>query len=194
MAERKPLSKAKRFEVFKRDSFRCQYCGRSAPDVILEVDHIIPVAEGGKNDLMNLITSCRDCNRGKGKRKLTDRDILEKQKAELDALNEKREQMKMMVQWREELSNLTEQQVDEVEKLIVKLTGFKLSTSGRNNMHSLVKRFGFNEVLESTEVAFRYYYLRHNNPDDDDFNYAFNKIGGICYNRIKQGDVEDGNV
>ena len=43
----------------------CQYCGQSAPDVVLEVDHIVPVAEGGDNDIMNLITSCRDCNRGK---------------------------------------------------------------------------------------------------------------------------------
>ena len=43
MAKRKNLSKSVRFEVFKRDSFKCQYCGKSAPDVVLEVDHIIPV-------------------------------------------------------------------------------------------------------------------------------------------------------
>ena len=72
MAKRKTLSKKIRFEVFKRDSFTCQYCGRSAPDVILEVDHINPVANGGDNDIMNLITSCRDCNRGKGKTELSD--------------------------------------------------------------------------------------------------------------------------
>ena len=53
-----------RFEVFKRDNFKCQYCGNSAPDVILHVDHIIPVAEKGSNDLKNLITSCKQCNLG----------------------------------------------------------------------------------------------------------------------------------
>ncbi len=68
--KRKGLSKKLRFEVFKRDGFTCQYCGRSAPDVILEVDHIKSVKNGGDNDIMNLITSCFDCNRGKGKRKL----------------------------------------------------------------------------------------------------------------------------
>ena len=67
MAERRPIGKKMRFEVFKRDSFRCQYCGRSAPDVILEVDHMVSIADGGKNTLGNLVTSCRDCNRGKGK-------------------------------------------------------------------------------------------------------------------------------
>ena len=62
---RKPLSKKTRFEVFKRDSFTCQYCGRKAPDVILHVDHIKAVVKGGDNDIFNLITSCADCNLGK---------------------------------------------------------------------------------------------------------------------------------
>lgn len=60
------LSKKIRFEVFKRDLFVCQYCGKTPPAVTLEVDHINPVAEGGGNDLDNLITACFDCNRGKG--------------------------------------------------------------------------------------------------------------------------------
>lgn len=62
---RKPLSKRVRFEVFKRDSFTCQYCGKQPPEVILHVDHIAPVAEGGSDDFDNLITSCQDCNLGK---------------------------------------------------------------------------------------------------------------------------------
>ena len=66
--DRKPLSKKTRFEVFKRDSFKCQYCGKSAPEVVLNVDHIVPVAADGKNDIMNLITSCFDCNSGKSDR------------------------------------------------------------------------------------------------------------------------------
>jgi len=68
----KAISKKVRFEVFKRDSFKCQYCGASAPDVILEVDHIQPVAKRGKNDIMNLLTACKDCNAGKSDRLLDD--------------------------------------------------------------------------------------------------------------------------
>lgn len=63
MAERKQLSNYVRFQVLKRDLFTCQYCGRSG--VELEVDHITPVSKGGTNDMDNLITSCKDCNRGK---------------------------------------------------------------------------------------------------------------------------------
>ena len=43
-------------------------------DVILEVDHVLPVCEGGTNDIDNLVTSCKDCNRGKGKTKLNDKN------------------------------------------------------------------------------------------------------------------------
>lgn len=194
MPKRSPLSKKIRFEVFKRDSFRCQYCGRSAPDAILEVDHIVPVADGGDNDIMNLITSCRDCNRGKGKSKLDDNAILARQKAELDELNERREQMEMMIQWREELSNISDMQAQEVGKLIFKLTGERLRTDQFNTVYSLIKRFGFNEVMTSAEISYRRYYLNYIDPTREKFNYAFNKIGGVCYNRIKQGDAKNGNV
>lgn len=69
---RRGLSPRTRFEVFKRDAFTCQYCGRQAPDVILNCDHLLSVAQGGDNDILNLITSCRECNDGKGVALLSD--------------------------------------------------------------------------------------------------------------------------
>ena len=60
---RKPLSIRKRFFVLKRDRYRCRMCGRSG--VELEVDHKIPVAQGGSDALDNLQALCFDCNRGK---------------------------------------------------------------------------------------------------------------------------------
>lgn len=68
---RKAISKKTRFEVFKRDDFACSYCGQKPPAVVLEVDHIVPVAKGGKNGMDNLITACFDCNRGKAANTLT---------------------------------------------------------------------------------------------------------------------------
>lgn len=50
-------------EVFERDSFSCFYCRKVGG--ILEVDHYIPISKGGTNDLSNLKTSCRRCNRQK---------------------------------------------------------------------------------------------------------------------------------
>jgi hypothetical protein len=68
--KRKGMSKKLRFSVFERDGFTCRYCGKTPPDVRLSVDHIDPVSKGGTNDESNLITSCAECNGGKGSRKL----------------------------------------------------------------------------------------------------------------------------
>jgi hypothetical protein len=61
------ISAKLRFEVFNRDNFTCRYCGRKTPEVILELDHVIPLSKGRTGDLDNLTTSCFECNRGKGK-------------------------------------------------------------------------------------------------------------------------------
>lgn len=62
---RTPLSSRRRFEALKRDGFACQYCGRRAPNVVLHVDHIVPVSAGGSDDLDNFICACMTCNLGK---------------------------------------------------------------------------------------------------------------------------------
>lgn len=61
-----PITPRKRFELLKRDGFACQYCGARAPNVHLQLDHIIPLASGGGNGDDNLIAACVDCNQGKG--------------------------------------------------------------------------------------------------------------------------------
>jgi HNH endonuclease len=63
---REPITVSLRFEIFKRDHYRCQMCGAYASEsVTLEVDHKIAVAKGGTNDRSNLWTLCWECNRGK---------------------------------------------------------------------------------------------------------------------------------
>lgn len=67
-----PVSKSLRFEVLRRDRFRCSYCGAGAPEVTLHVDHIVPESLGGPNTPDNLTTACQDCNTGKAGRTLDD--------------------------------------------------------------------------------------------------------------------------
>lgn len=171
--KRKAISKKLRFEVFKRDSFTCQYCGRKAPDVVLEVDHIKPVAEGGKNTLLNLVTSCMECNRGKGKRVLTENQELEKERKQLEIMQERREQLKMMVEWKDELAQLEDEQIKFIESIIFdgkdEFTDF-----GRRKVKMHIRRFGFDVVAESAEIASLQY---------GDFEERFQKLGGIAYNR-----------
>lgn len=64
------IDKATRFRVLANAKFTCFYCGRRAPEVKLEVDHVDPRANGGSGDPENLVAACFDCNRGKGHRVL----------------------------------------------------------------------------------------------------------------------------
>lgn len=64
--ERSKMNNSLRYDVLQRDGFRCRICGRTSNDgVKLHVDHIIPVAKGGKTELSNLRTLCDICNSGK---------------------------------------------------------------------------------------------------------------------------------
>lgn len=65
MTEQKQISKRLRYEVLRRDNHACRYCGATAPDVKLTIDHVVPVALGGTNEPSNLVAACVDCNGGK---------------------------------------------------------------------------------------------------------------------------------
>lgn len=68
------ISKRRRFRILKRDGFRCRYCGSAAADgAELEVDHVHPRSRGGGDDPRNLVTACRQCNRGKHAEVLADK-------------------------------------------------------------------------------------------------------------------------
>lgn len=65
--ERAKMSAALRYEIIKRDGYRCRACGFSVQDgAHLHVDHIIPVSKGGLTERTNLQTLCTVCNLGKG--------------------------------------------------------------------------------------------------------------------------------
>lgn len=64
--ERAKMTVSLRYEILRRDNFRCQICGSTAQDgVKLHVDHIVPVSKGGKTTYSNLRTLCDRCNMGK---------------------------------------------------------------------------------------------------------------------------------
>jgi len=62
--KRDPLSHL-RHECFVRDNYTCVECGKTSKDSSLEADHILPVSQGGTDELSNLQTLCFDCNRSK---------------------------------------------------------------------------------------------------------------------------------
>lgn len=154
-SKRKAITKSVRFEVFKRDSFKCQYCGQSSPEVVLEVDHIHPVSKGGDNDLLNLITSCRACNAGKSDKTLDDNSAIQRQRRQLEELNERREQLEMLLRWREGLDSLAGAELQSVIDRVESEMGDAayLNEMGEKKIAQWLKKFSVSELFEAIDEA-----------------------------------------
>jgi 5-methylcytosine-specific restriction enzyme A len=61
LSKRKGRSK-RRMRILSRDSFLCNHCSQPFPESNLEVDHIIPLVQGGSDDDCNLQTLCKPCH------------------------------------------------------------------------------------------------------------------------------------
>ncbi len=72
-----------RKNVFLRDGYRCQYCGRQFPPAFLTLDHVKPISQNGKTQWDNVVTACKDCNIKKGNRNPSEAgmSLLQKPKA-----------------------------------------------------------------------------------------------------------------
>lgn len=84
-AQRALMTSQLRRKIMERDNFSCQICGlsnREEPNLLLEIDHIIPIAKGGMTTEDNLQTLCWRCNRSKGSKIIpfNNKDIIENEK------------------------------------------------------------------------------------------------------------------
>ena len=128
---RQPIPRKLRHEVFKRDGYRCRECGASKDETSLEIDHITPVARGGTNDIDNLQTLCRECNRMKHTDEWvggeTDLEVAENELSALEKqLLEAKEKLKLAnneddeIEYKFEVKKLTDD-MDDVKSKIDKI-------------------------------------------------------------------------
>ena len=152
--KRKPISPSLRFDVLEKDNFTCQYCGAKATDenVLLEIDHIIPVSKGGDNNIENLITSCKKCNIGKSAKKLGAKKRLTLRQKEIKELEQKREQQEMYLKSRLNKRNESEILVNYIHGLCSKYElNRQLNDNGKNLIFKLYKKIGLEKVFDLIE-------------------------------------------
>jgi HNH endonuclease len=177
------IPKSVRFEVFKRDRFTCQYCGKQAPEVVLHVDHIEPVSKGGTNDLLNLITACESCNLGKSDRQLDDHSAVAKKRGQLEALQERKEQLELMMEWQKELLNLDRAAETEAADFWAQLVPpHKLNDAGIQELSKLLHdKFSLPEVLDAMRISVRQYLeYEGEKPTIESVNKAWAYVSKIC--------------
>lgn len=146
---RKPLSKRLRFDVFKRDGFSCQYCGATPPKVVLEVDHINPVALGGEDEIDNLVTACFACNRGKSANPLS---VVPQSLAEKAAeVAEREEQLKG---YQDILAAKRERVEDDIWTVFYRWREQESTTHERfNSVKRFIEQLGLDDVLDSVDIT-----------------------------------------
>lgn len=176
--KRKALSKKARFEVFKRDEFSCQYCGRRPPEIVLEVDHIVAVANGGGDDDHNLLTACFDCNRGKRDGTLEALPIDVPARAAM--LKERMDQAHAYEDLLQERRTLEEWAVSDVVAAYERaFPGWTVADRVRPSIRNFLRRLPKAEVIDAMELA-----CARMNSDK-----AFRYFCGVCWNRITASEA-----
>lgn len=149
---RQPLTKKARFDVFKRDAFCCQYCGNKPPKVVLEVDHIHPVAGGGDNSADNLITACFDCNRGKSDRLLSSVPQGLEERAAL--LAEKQEQIKAYGKLIKSIKRREDKSINAVQEVFQShFGGFSFTPKFRESVRIFIQKMPIDDVEQAMHTA-----------------------------------------
>lgn len=183
MAKRKSFSIKDRFDIFKRDDFKCQYCGAESPAVVLEVDHIMPISKGGSNDRHNLITACFDCNRGKGKSKLSERTKKINVEDNLDLEIESKAQVEAYEKFLKAKSAKVNRAIKSLKDYWIYLNDDKneLTRNTNSGLKYFIKNLAITELKDYMEISV----YRMRTARD-----AYKYFCGICHSKIreKRGD------
>lgn len=174
------ISKKTRFDVFKRDGFKCVYCGATPSEsVLLEVDHIHPVAEGGTNDQDNLVTACCDCNRGKGAGLLSSVPQPLEEKAALIA--EREAQIRAYYEILELRKERKDEEAWSVAEIFMDRYGQDdIRKDYLSSIRMFLERLNVFAVREAMDIACsRKNYAPH----------AFKYFCGVCWSKIKSGET-----
>lgn len=179
------ISKKIRFEVFKRDGFYCQYCGKTPPDVTLEVDHITPKSKKGNDDINNLITACFDCNRGKSNIKLERLPNTMKQNFEI--LKEKELQLKEYNKFIDKAEKRLSKDVETVAEIYSSyFEKWECSEQFKVQIKNFIRKLGKRDALDSMEEACVRMGMWTNGRDR-----ALKYFCGICWNKIRAKYAQD---
>uniref|UniRef100_A0A6M3MAY5 Putative homing endonuclease n=1 Tax=viral metagenome TaxID=1070528 RepID=A0A6M3MAY5_9ZZZZ len=176
--QRKPLSKSLRFEVFKKDNFTCSYCGQKPPEIVLEVDHIVPVSKGGTDEILNLITSCFNCNRGKSDKTLN--TIIRPDAKEMsENIQQQVEQAKIYYKYLKEKDEILSIEIEKVIEYFNNLFNQinYIGIQEKTTLKTFMKYFNAYELMEYLNIA------------SQKVKYAcegFRYFCGICFTKIKE--------
>lgn len=197
-----PIAHRTRFKILQKYGFKCRYCGRGHPQVsiqVLQIDHVVSVADGGKNQEDNLVVACQDCNLGKSKQSLNPIDIcLDFEDKHQDEFQEFFDDLDQQLLAKENAYEIRNQVVRRVAQYWYKLApGHSFSDAGWNKVNTLVERYNLETIINAMDMAASDHlvFMKDNKAvTGESWRAAFSAVALLCeqksnvVNRFQQND------
>lgn len=160
------MSDELRIKVFERDEFTCQQCGMSAPEVVL---YAVPIDDSDADGADGMVTICSECAG-----------------VDEDSPSERELQLDMMRAWQADITMRMFDGARIVSDVVEMVSGHRLDSRYLMKMAKLVDQFGLAEVCDAARTSFSQYPFN----TKEEWEFALDKIGGICYCRTHKTCVQ----
>jgi hypothetical protein len=151
---------------------------------VLEIDHVVPRVQGGDDDPANLVTSCFDCNRGKGPRELDENYLAEIREPNFKMVREKLDQLKAYYETLSEKQEFLDAYVDALDHYWWSELAEEEYTWGENrraNLRRMLAESDYYTIRDCMALAFS------NKPYwDPNSEKLWKYFCGIVWNRIRR--------
>jgi TolA-binding protein len=181
-----PEYKRIKYEVFEKDAFKCQFCGTGAPNVTLQLVRIQDAQPDEEwLDTAFLSTSCKVCEK---KKSGTDEKSLNNPYMSIDELEERLQQLKMLINWRKGMLNIRKQQLN---NLIIywenKISGFETNNDQKKYLAAHISKYSGDEIRSAMDMAVDKFikYDEDGKLDQSSILTAFSKIPEICQTKTE---------
>lgn len=111
----------------------------------------------------------------------------------MEALQERKEQIEMMFEWKKGLLEIDDQITNQLSEYWSELvTGYSLNDNGKMKLKKLTRKYQLEEIMTAMKISSEQYLIIENgNYKQESVENAWNKIGGICHNRKLERDNPD---
>lgn len=187
-----PEYKRIKFEVFEKDSFKCQSCGRGAPIVTLQLTRIQETQHNDNwLDTAFLSTSCKDCEkkRSDSTDKSTRNGFIS-----IDELEERLQQLKMLINWRKGMLNIRKQQLAHlVNYWEHKIPSFVISNDQKKYILTYITKYSCEEIRSAMDMAADKFFVQSTDGtiSNSSILNAFGKVPEICLKKSEIADIHE---
>jgi hypothetical protein len=180
-----PEYKRIKYEIFEKDAFKCQFCGTGTPNVTLQLVRIQDAQQNDEwLDLAFLSTSCKICEKKKsGVEEKSPNNYMS-----IDELEERLQQLKMLINWRKGMLNIRKQQLANlISYWENKIPDFETNNDQKKYLAAYISKYSSDEIRSAMDMAVDKFikFSDDGTLDKNSILTAFSKIPEICQTKTE---------